>query len=170
MEKINKPYTWYPGLLFLHTGLRDEPNCWNTVAQFKRYYDENWFNDSWNVEVVKDIDNSNMIVPGVFRSPVLGNINHLQISGGAKCLILLNEMPECIMSLSSMGHNCAEKLYELTLRKEIHLFHDGYVMDFVKDQKILDVESGILFTTEERWDWLAKYAITDPDILFPVKE
>ena len=167
MFKVEKPYKWKPGLLFLHTGLRDANCCLSTKSLFKHKYKEEWFTRDWNIDVVKEVDDTTMIVPGVFRSKVLGNINHLQISRGAKCLILLNEVPEYIMSLSSMGDNCANKLYELTLQKEVHVYFDGYVMDFVKDQLILDVETGVVFSPDEKNEWYFTYANDDPDYLFP---
>ena len=63
------------------------------------------------------------------KSPVLGNISPLQLSGGVKALLLMKNFPGKIFNASNCGNNCAKWILALGEEQNytINLYH---VMDF----------------------------------------
>lgn len=152
MYKIDKPYIWKPGLLFLHMGY--SPECvLSSTAAFANSYKPDWFKDDYNVRCVESIDKMSMIVTGVFHSDFWGNVSYDKISGGAKALITANMTDRYIQPLSNLGDNCVELLYELTRKKEVHFYYQSYLPKFLPEQEILDISTGLVFNGREAWDW-----------------
>lgn len=167
MYKITEQYTWEPGTVYLHMGMKDVPCIEDVPAGFAMLYKKDWFENKFNERVVKEVDRTPMVLPGVFDSPWLGYINHLQISGGAKALVLLNTVPDIKVPIAAMGDNCCDLLYELSLLKPLHLCYEGYLPKFHSNQKILDVDNSLVFNANEAWDWDVKYAPYEPDLFKP---
>ncbi len=83
-----------------------------------------------SVEMVRDIDKSEVISAHLIESPVLGPISPKEISGGVKTLILMMfDDTGKIFNASSCGDNCAKWIVEIGKRKDltINLHH---VLDF----------------------------------------
>lgn len=82
------------------------------------------------IEMIKDIDKSDVIGPHLIQSPVLGPISTKEISGGVKTLILMNFYEgDIIFNGSACGDNCAKWIVEIAKKKDltVNLHH---IMDF----------------------------------------
>jgi hypothetical protein len=97
---------------------------------FDNRYEDEWITDSLSVEMIKDIDQSEVIGSHLIQSPVLGPIPVKDISGGVKTLILMAfDQSGKIFNASACGDNCAKWIVKLGKEKDltINLHH---VMDF----------------------------------------
>lgn len=157
MVKVENNFIWEPGIIMLHPSYYK--GCvLHSSALYLRDYNENWFKDDFNIRCVTSIDNMEMIAPGVFHSDFYGNISYDKISGGAMYLIAQHMVSGYTLPISNLGHNCVEMLYELSLKKEVHYYYQSYLPNFVKQQRILDLGSRLLFTGEEANTWERLYA------------
>ena len=109
----------------------DVPNSiYHPPTYFDNRYEDEWITDPLTVEMIKDIDKSDVIGVHLIESPVLGPISTKEISGGVKTLILMAfDTSGKIFNASACGDNCAKWIVELGKRKDltINLHH---VMDF----------------------------------------
>ncbi len=109
----------------------DVPNSiYHPPTYFDNMYEDEWITDPLTVEMIKDVDKSDVIGVHLIESPVLGPISTKEISGGVKTLILMAfDNTGKIFNASACGDNCAKWLVELGKRKDltINLHH---LMDF----------------------------------------
>jgi hypothetical protein len=97
---------------------------------FDNRYEDEWITAPLSVEMIKDIDKSDVIGPHLIESPVLGSIPVKDISGGVKTLILMAfDNSGKIFNASACGDNCAKWIVKLGRSKDltINLHH---VMNF----------------------------------------
>lgn len=97
---------------------------------FDNQYEDEWITDPLTVEMIKDIDGSDVVGAHLIQSPVLGPISTKEISGGVKTLILMAfDKSGKIFNASACGDNCARWIVEISKKKDltINLHH---VMDF----------------------------------------
>lgn len=108
-----------------------ENAIYNTSVFFKNRYQDEWLLDDFAKEVIADVDRSEVIDANSIKSPVLGIISPLQLSGGVKALILMRHFPGKIFNASNCGDNCAKWILKIGEEQNftINLFH---VMDFGK--------------------------------------
>ncbi len=111
---------------------------------FDNRYEDEWITDPLAVEMIKDIDSSDVISARLIQSPVLGSIPVRDISGGVKTLILMAyDKSGKIFNASACGDNCARWIVKLGKQKDltVNLHH---VMDFsgVSDFEALIVNTG----------------------------
>jgi hypothetical protein len=110
---------------------------------FDNRYEDEWITDPLSVQMIKDIDQSEVVGAHLIQSPVLGAIPVKDISGGVKTLILMAfDRSGKIFNASACGDNCAKWIVKLGKEKDltINLHH---VMDF---SSISDFEAVILNT------------------------
>ncbi len=112
-------------------GKRDNA-IYNTSVFFRNGYKDEWITDEFGRAVISDIDKSEVIGENLIRSPVLGDISPLQLSGGVKTLILMKHYPRRIFNASRCGDNCAKWILRLGDEMDftINLHH---VMNFGYD-------------------------------------
>ena len=67
---------------------KDYEDNYFLLYEFDEYYKDKWFEDSFVIDMIKDIDKSNPVVPGIFNSEWLGNFTAKELSGGAKGLLI----------------------------------------------------------------------------------
>ena len=110
---------------------------------FDNRYEEEWITDQLSVEMIKDIDQSEVISARLIESPVLGPISTKELSGGVKTLILIAFDDSKVFNASACGNNCAKWILKLGEMKDrtINLRH---IMDFGSE----DFEIRILNTGE----------------------
>ena len=115
---------------------------YNTAVFFKNTYKDSWITDDLSVKMIKDVDNSDVISSNIIQSPVLGAITPLQLSGGVKTLILINNDSKHIFNASTCGDNCAKWLLMIAKNKKvvINLRHIMYFGD--SDFKIKVLNTG----------------------------
>ena len=102
---------------------------YNTEVYFKNVYEDEWIVDSFNREMIRDVDSSEVLASGVIDSPVLGKIPPERLSGGVKTLILIRELPDKVFYASACGDNCAPWLRRIAEHEDrtVNLRH---IMDF----------------------------------------
>ncbi len=97
---------------------------------FDNQYEDAWITNPLTVEMIRDIDKSEVISEHLIQSPMLEPISTKELSGGVKTLILMAfDESGKIFNASLCGDNCAKWIVEIAKRKEltINLHH---VMDF----------------------------------------
>lgn len=110
---------------------------------FDNQYEDEWITDPLTVEMIKDIDRSEVVGAHLIQSPVLGPISTKEISGGVKTLILMAfDNSGKIFNASACGDNCVKWIVEIGKKKDltINLHH---VMDF---SSVADFQAVILNT------------------------
>lgn len=103
----------------------------NTAVYFKNTYRDSWITNPLSVQMIKDVDKSDVVSESVIESPVLGSITPLALSGGVKTLMLVKFDREHVFNASTCGDNCAKWLLKIAEKRRavINLHH---VMDFGK--------------------------------------
>lgn len=102
---------------------------YNTAVYFKNTYRDSWITNPLSVEMIRDVDKSEVVSASVIESPVLGSITPLSLSGGVKTLMLVRFDREHVFNASTCGDNCAKWLLEIAKgRKVVVNLH--HVMDF----------------------------------------
>lgn len=105
-------------------------SIYHPPTYFDNTYEDEWITDPRSIEMIKDIDKSDVIGARVIDSPVLGSISVKELSGGVKTLILmLFDESGKIFNASVCGDNCAKWIFEISKQKDltISLHH---IMDF----------------------------------------
>ena len=86
---------------------------YNTAVYFKNTYQDRWIAKPLSIEMIKDVDKSDVVSSGVIDSPVLGQISPLSLSGGVKTLILVDNVRSEVFNASTCGDNCAKWLLRI---------------------------------------------------------
>lgn len=121
----------------------DMPDAiYNTAVYFKNTYRDSWITDELSVEMIKDVDKSEVISANLIESPVLGSISPLMLSGGVKTLMLVRFDKHHVFNASTCGDNCAKWLLRIAQDRKV-VINLHHVMDFGKDKfKIRVLNSG----------------------------
>ena len=132
---------------------------YNTSVFFKNKYNPEWLVDDFARKIIADVDYSEVIDVNTIKSPVLGTISPLQLSGGVKALILMKHMPGKIFNASNCGDNCAKWLLELGQKQDftVNLYH---IMNFGEgdfDIRILNHNKLIVHNMQEFLNAGVKY-------------
>lgn len=91
----------------------------NAPLYFDGVFEPEWFDDPLVKEMVKDVDDSEVVGPYLIISPVLGPIAPTHLSGGVKVLILLLKDPNFIYNISNCGDNCAKWILKIAEEKAL---------------------------------------------------
>ncbi len=105
---------------------------YNTSVYFKNTFRNEWLEDPFVVDMIKDIDSSDVLGNGAIKSPVLGVIAPYTLSGGVKTLILIHKQPDKIFNASNCGDNCAKWLLKIGEKNNITI-NLRHLMDFGDD-------------------------------------
>ena len=108
---------------------------YNTEVYFKNKYTDKWLLDPLAREMIKSIDNSEVVSGKTIDSPYLGIIPPTSLSGGVKTLILIQNEPKIVFNASTCGDNCAPWLIKLAKDKDITI-NLNHIMDFGKDFEV----------------------------------
>ena len=110
-----------------------EPVIYHPPTYFDNQYEDEWITDPLTVEMIKDVDKSEVIGPHLIESPVLGPISVKEISGGVKTLILMAfDDSGRIFNASACGNNCAKWILEIGKRKDLTI-NLRHIMNFGKE-------------------------------------
>lgn len=107
-----------------------ENAVYHPPTYFDNTYLDEWITDPRTVQMVRDVDQSEVISARAIDSPFLGSISVKELSGGVKTLILmLFDDSGRIFNASSCGDNCAKWICKIARDKDltINLHH---IMDF----------------------------------------
>lgn len=116
-------------MLSIYLGNMEEAIYYPPVYFDNRYEDE-WITDKLSIEMIKDVDKSEVISSHLIESSVLGPISVKELSGGVKTLILMAfDESDRIFNASACGDNCAKWILRIgeTKNLTINLRH---IMDF----------------------------------------
>ena len=114
----------------LHVFYGDMPEAvFDPATYFKNKLQDSWITDSLSVEMIRDVDHSEVLGPHVIESPVLGGISPRELSGGVKTLILINNVPSRVFNASACGDNCAKWLLRIGREKDVTI-NLRHLMDF----------------------------------------
>lgn len=103
----------------------------NTAVYFKNTYRDSWITNPLSVQMIKDVDKSDVVSESVIESPVLGSIAPLALSGGVKTLMLVKFDREHVFNASTCGDNCAKWLLKIAENRKV-VINLHHVMDFGK--------------------------------------
>ncbi len=106
---------------------------YDPATYFNNQIQDAWITDSLSVEMIRDIDHSEVLGPHVIDSPVLGGISPRELSGGVKTLILINQVSSRIFNASACGDNCAKWLLKIANDKDVTI-NLRHIMDFGDDE------------------------------------
>lgn len=110
----------------------DMPDAiYNTAVYFKNTYRDSWITNPLSVQMIKDVDKSDVLSESVIKSPVLGSITPLALSGGVKTLMLVNFDKKHVFNASTCGDNCAKWLLKIAEKRRV-VINLHHVMDFGK--------------------------------------
>lgn len=117
---------------------KNEEAIYNTAVYFKNKFLDEWITDSFSKEMIKDIDQSEVVSSHIIESPVLGPITPRELSGGVKTLILINKDREHIFNASTCGDNCAKWLLRLGNTGDV-IINLRHLMDFGDDSFEIEI-------------------------------
>ena len=83
---------------------------------FRNTYLDEWITKPLSVAMIADVDKSEVVSASLIQSPVLGPISPLQLSGGVKTLMLMDNDLEHVFNASTCGDNCAKWILEIARR------------------------------------------------------
>ena len=92
---------------------------YNTEVYFKNTYQDQWLCDDFAKRVIKGVDKSEVLDTHLIKSPVLGLIPPVMLSGGTKTLLLIKNKPDMVFNASTCGDNCAKYILEIAKLKDI---------------------------------------------------
>ena len=107
-----------------------EGAVYHPPVYFDNRYEDEWLAEPLAIEMVKDVDKSEIISPHLVQSPVLGPISAKELSGGVKTLMLMAfDKSGKVFNASACGDNCAKWILkiaegkELTIKKSSSISH-----------------------------------------------
>lgn len=116
---------------------------YNTAVYFKNAYRDSWITNPMSVEMIKDVDKSDVVSASLIESPVLGSISPLMLSGGVKTLMLVKFDRTHVFNASTCGDNCAKWLLRIAQKRKV-VINLHHVMDFGDEFKIRVCNSGAI--------------------------
>lgn len=117
---------------------------YNTALYFENVYQDRWITDPLSVDIIRDVDRSEVVSANLIQSPVLGPISPLSLSGGVKTLLLIKHDKSHVFNASTCGDNCAKWLLELAKSRKV-VVNLRHVMDFGDGEfKIRILNSGVI--------------------------
>ena len=122
---------------------------YNTSVYFKNTFRNEWLTDPLIVDMIKDIDDSEVLGNGAIKSPVLGVIAPYTLSGGVKTLILIYKESDKIFNASNCGDNCAKWLLKIGEEKNITI-NLRHLMDFGDNGYKIHVLNDDIIATNRR--------------------
>ena len=100
-------------MLSIYLGNMDDA-IYHPPTYFDNQYEDEWITDKLSVEMIKDVDHSDVASARLIDSPVLGAISTRELSGGVKTLILMVfDSTNQVFNASVCGDNCAKWMLEI---------------------------------------------------------
>lgn len=102
---------------------------YNTEVYFRNTYEDSWIISDLAKEIIRDVDQSEVVNAHCIESRVLGQITPEILSGGTKTLLLLINDNTKIFNASTCGDNCAKWILKIAEEKDLTI-RLGHVMNF----------------------------------------
>lgn len=128
---VDCPFLERTYMLKIYFGDMEEA-VYHPPVYFDNQYEDGWITDPLAVEMIRDIDRSEVRGPHLIESPVLGPISTKELSGGVKTLILMAfDDGGRIFNASACGDNCAKWILKIAEQKDLTI-NLRHLMDFGK--------------------------------------
>ena len=108
-------------------------SIYNTNVYFNNTYKDRWITTPFSKEVIKAVDQSEVIDEKTILSPVFGNMSPKKLSGGVKTILLIAYDKTKIFNASTCGDNCAAWILKMAEKKKI-VINLRHLMDFGKGE------------------------------------
>lgn len=130
---------------------------------FDAEYEPEWLEEPLIKEMIRDVDDSEVISGELIQSPVFGAMPPERLSGGVKTLIMASHDPTRIYNLTSCGDNCAKWIIYLAENRDITM-RLGHIMHFsqMPEFRVQLLKTGEIVTDVE--DFINK--VIDAEIVF----
>lgn len=118
----------------LNIFLGDIPEAiYHPLTYFDNQYEDEWIIDPFSMEMIRDVDKSEVISSRLIDSPLLGPISPRELSGGVKTLMLMVfDGSGRIFNASVCGDNCAKWILKIGQKKDLTI-NLRHIMDFGDD-------------------------------------
>lgn len=108
-------------------------SIYHPPTYFDNMYEDEWITDPLSVEMIRDVDKSEVVGSHLIESPVLGPISPKELSGGVKTLILIAfDENERVFNASACGDNCSKWILQIGGEKDLTI-NLRHIMDFGKE-------------------------------------
>lgn len=119
-------------MLKIYLGEMEEA-IYHPPTYFDNRYEDEWLTTPRAVEMIRDIDHSEVVSAHLIESPVLGPISPKELSGGVKTLLLMAfDHSGKVFNASVCGDNCAKWILKLGREKDLTI-NLRHVMGFGKE-------------------------------------
>lgn len=122
---------------------------YNTEVYFKNTYQDQWLEDDFAKRVIEKVDKSQVLDTNLIKSPVLGLIPPVMLSGGTKTLLLIKNNPDLVFNASTCGDNCARFILELARQRDVTI-NLRHIMRFGKRFKATVLNDGVVVDNMEQ--------------------
>lgn len=122
---------------------------YNTEVYFKNTYQDQWLEDDFAKRVIENVDKSQVLDTHLIKSPVLGLIPPVMLSGGTKTLLLIKNNPDLVFNASTCGDNCARFILELARQRNVTI-NLRHIMRFGKRFKATVLNDGVVVDNMEQ--------------------
>ena len=113
---------------------RMDDAIYHPPVYFDNTYEDDWITNELSVQMIKDVDKSDVVGPHLIQSPVLGPISTKELSGGVKTLMLLTfDESGKVFNASACGDNCAKWILEIAKDKDLTI-NLRHIMNFGDDE------------------------------------
>lgn len=102
---------------------------YNTSVYFNNTYKDSWITEPLTKDIIKAVDNSDVIDEKTILSPIFGNMSPKKLSGGVKTLLLISFDRKNIFNASTCGDNCAEWILKIAKDRKV-VINLHHLMDF----------------------------------------
>lgn len=105
---------------------------YNTKIYFNNTYKDNWITKPLSKDIIRSVDQSEVIDEKTIFSPVFGNISPKKLSGGVKTLLLIAYDRTKVFNASMCGDNCAKWILKIAENRKV-VINLRHLMDFGND-------------------------------------
>ena len=102
---------------------------YNTSVYFNNTYKDSWITEPLTKDIIKAVDNSDVIDEKTILSPIFGNMSPKKLSGGVKTLLLISFDRKNVFNASTCGDNCAEWILKIAKDRKV-VINLHHLMDF----------------------------------------
>lgn len=102
---------------------------YNTNVYFNNTYKDSWITHPLTKDIIKAVDDSDVIDAQTIMSPIFGNMSPKKLSGGVKTLLLIAFDKKNIFNASTCGDNCAEWVLKIADNRKV-VINLHHLMDF----------------------------------------
>lgn len=126
----------------------------NPDMYFNNTYQEEWLDNELVKQMVKDIDNSEIVSRHCVNSPIFGQIAPEHLSGGVRGLILWLFDDEYYPDMIIFGENCCKWIAKIAKLRDIHgsLSGDDLWFEGVEEIDGIIENNGKEFHSGSEWE------------------